>query len=70
MDRVIDRNEVFDQLMVIRDSGVVNMFGAGPVLAQLYHYDQRVARKLLADWIETCKDGESATWRKRFVEKV
>ena len=40
-------------LTALRDSGVTNMFGAGPYLAAEFDLDKREARKILASWMES-----------------
>ena len=35
----------------LRRSGVVNMFGAAPYLADEFDLDEREARRILADWM-------------------
>ena len=37
----------------LRDSGVVNMFGAGPFLQYLFGLNRKQANELLAYWMDT-----------------
>ena len=37
----------------LRDSGVVNMFGAAPYIREAFSVDRRTATKLLTYWMET-----------------
>jgi len=43
--------EYFQYLDVLRESGVTNMFGAGPYLQQAFDLDRREARKVLSEWM-------------------
>ena len=36
----------------LRRSGVVNMFGATPVLAKHFDLDEKEARRILSDWVQ------------------
>ena len=40
----------------LRDSGITNMFGAGPFLQYLFGLDRKQAHELLAHWMETYSD--------------
>lgn len=46
-----DRQQHFDYLEALRDTGAVNMFGAGPYLAEAFGLTPAEARKSLADWM-------------------
>jgi len=43
--------EHIDYLNALRDSGVTNMFGAHPYLAERFEIDQRDAKRLLMQWM-------------------
>lgn len=44
----------YEYLDGLRESGVTNMFGAAPYLLNQFHeLDKALARKVLADWMET-----------------
>ena len=42
-----------DFLVALRDSGVTNMFGAGPYLQAEFGLDKREAREILANWMRS-----------------
>lgn len=43
----------YDFLIDLRDSGVTNMWGAAPYLAEAFGMSNREAGKILIAWIET-----------------
>lgn len=45
--------EYFDYLVELRDSGVTNMWGAAPFLAERFGLSGQEASKVLVDWIES-----------------
>ena len=47
------RNEYFAYLNNLRDSGVTNMFGAGPYLQQAFGLTKYEARDILIQWMES-----------------
>ena len=47
------RNEYFEYLNNLRDSGVTNMFGAGPYLQQAFGLTKYEARDILIQWMES-----------------
>jgi len=49
----IDKEEVFNFLDALRESGVTNMFGASPYIAKEFEVDSEQSRKLLVEWMET-----------------
>jgi hypothetical protein len=46
-------HEMFIWLDDLRDSGLVNIFGASPLLAEAFTLDAPVARKVWAAWSKT-----------------
>jgi len=48
-------NEYFEYLVELRDSGVTNMFGAGPYLQREFGLTRNEARDILIKWIESFK---------------
>lgn len=44
--------EVFRFLDVVRESGSINMMGAGSVLTEMYGFDKTTARAFLSAWME------------------
>jgi len=47
--------EYFAYLELLRDSGVTNMFGAGPYLEEAFDLSRSEARKVLSSWMESYK---------------
>jgi len=52
----VDVNAVMIFLDVVRETGKVNMFGAGPYIAKQFKVTDRDSRKLLAHWMDTFRD--------------
>ena len=50
-----DIKEYFDYLVSLRDSGVTNMFGAGPYLEREFGLSRYEAKDILLEWIESFK---------------
>jgi len=49
----------FSYLNRLRESGVVNMFGAGEYLEMNYEMDKRTARKVLLEWMAWVSENPS-----------
>jgi hypothetical protein len=49
----IDKEEMFEYLNTLRETGVTNMFGAGPYLQQAFGVDRREAKNILLEWMKT-----------------
>jgi len=49
----IDKEEMFEYLNTLRETGVTNMFGAGPYLQQAFDIDRREAKNILLEWMKT-----------------
>ena len=49
----LDKEEMFEYLDVLRETGVTNMFGAGPYLQQAFGVDRREAKNILLEWMKT-----------------
>ena len=45
--------KVFDYLDNLRDSGITNMFGAGPYIESTFRTKKRVSRVILAAWMNS-----------------
>ena len=45
-------NEYYGYLNALRDSGVVNMFGAGPYLQEQFGLSRSEARTIVIAWME------------------
>jgi len=52
-DMDLMKDDVFDYLDDLRDSGVTNMFGAGPYLEKAFDLNKKEARFLLTEWMRT-----------------
>ena len=50
--------EMFTYLDDLRDSGITNMFGAAPYLAQAFDIDKRAAREVLSKWMKSFNESE------------
>lgn len=48
-------DEYYDYLDALRDSGVVNMFGAGAYLQDRFELSKQEARDILFAWMEQYK---------------
>jgi len=44
---------IFEYLDDLRESGVVNMFGAGPYLQEQFGLDRHTAKRYVLAWMET-----------------
>lgn len=49
----MDKEMVFEFLDNLRESGAINMFGAGPYVQDAFGLDRREARDLVLEWMET-----------------
>lgn len=49
----MDKEAVFEYLDALRESGTINMFGAGPYVQEAFGLDRRDARDLVIEWMET-----------------
>ena len=45
--------EYFEYLNTLRETGVTNMFGAGPYLQQAFGLTRHEARKVLGEWMNS-----------------
>lgn len=50
------KDDVFNYLEDLRESGDTNMFGAVPYIQEQFQIDKYVAKKFLLDWIESYKN--------------
>ena len=46
-----DMKEYFEYLDVLRESGVTNMFGAGPYIQEEFGLDKHEAREIVIAWM-------------------
>ena len=50
-----DREECFGYLDALRESGLVNMYGAAPHVACTFGIDIKTARSVVSDWMKNFK---------------
>lgn len=55
------RDEVFEYLDTLRESGVTNMFGATPYLMEEFGFDKREASRWLTEWMQTFSERHNRT---------
>ena len=48
-----DLETYFAFLDIIRETGQINMFGAAPVLQEVYGLTRQESRKILLEWMDT-----------------
>jgi hypothetical protein len=49
----MDKEEIFEYLDELRESGVTNMWGAGPYVEDEFELGRREAGELVGEWMET-----------------
>lgn len=58
----VNKEEVFRFLDSVRESGVINMFGAAPYVQESFDVSRNEAKTLLLEWMDTfaerMKNGE------------
>jgi hypothetical protein len=47
------KNDMFDFLDAVRESGAVNMFEGGRLIQEEYGLDRHEARDILVEWMKT-----------------
>lgn len=50
---MINKEDVFEYLDELRESGITNMFGAAPYVAEEFNIEKEEARKYLTEWMES-----------------
>ena len=50
------QEDYFDYLVELRDSGVTNMWGAGPYLEDEFDLSKSEAKEVLASWIKSFEE--------------
>lgn len=60
-----DQNEVNEFLDTLRESGAVNMFSAGPYVAEEFMVDRREAKVFVMEWMRTFGEREPAAQPRR-----
>jgi len=58
MKQSILTQEHHDYLLALRDSGVVNMWGATPYIEDRFGVTQQEAKAILIEWIQSFKEKE------------
>jgi len=58
MNQSILTQEHHDYLLALRDSGVVNMWGATPYIEDRFDVTQQEAKAILIEWIQSFKEKE------------
>jgi hypothetical protein len=48
----IEKQEMFEYLDTLRESGVVNMFGATPYVQEAFDLKKAEAKQILKEWME------------------
>jgi hypothetical protein len=57
----MNKEEIFTYLKDLRDSGAINMFGAGSYLEDDLGLTRREAKEVLLEWFESFKTQEKTT---------
>jgi len=48
----LEKEEMFDYLDTLRETGVVNMFGATPYVQEAFDLTKQEAKAILKEWME------------------
>ena len=56
----VNKDEVFVYLDDLRESGITNMWGAGPYIQTEFEIDNIEARDLVLEWMETFEERHPA----------
>ena len=57
-------NNYYETLEVIRKSGITNMFGSAPYLAEYCNIDLELAKDILCSWIDNYDElNKKLSWR-------
>jgi hypothetical protein len=57
---MMNKEEYFVYLDDIRESGAINMFGAGPYLQDAFGLSRYEARDILVEWMDTFAERQKA----------
>ena len=49
-----EKENIFDYLEDLRDSGQINMFGASPYIVEAFGLNKYQAREILSEWMHSC----------------
>lgn len=52
----VNKDEVFVYLDGLRESGITNMWGAGPYIQTEFEIDNNEARELVLEWMKTFEE--------------
>ena len=55
-----NRETLFEYLNALRDSGVTNMFGAGPYLQEAFGLSRYEAKDVVLAWMQTFRDRQKS----------
>ena len=55
-----NRETLFEYLDALRDSGVTNMFGAGPYLQEAFGLNRYEAKDVVLAWMQTFRDRQKS----------
>ena len=55
-----NRETLFEYLDALRDSGVTNMFGAGPYLQEAFGLSRYEAKDVVLAWMQTFRDRQKS----------
>lgn len=64
----VNREEVYNFLDNLRDSGITNMFGAVPFISEMFEVSSETAKQLLKSWMETYSERKANTQKRRESE--
>lgn len=53
MEFTVDKEKVFTYLDNLRESGITNMFGSAPYVAEEFDVNIQEARELVSEWMRT-----------------
>ena len=59
-DTEMDKETVFEYLDDLRESGVTNMYGAGPYVQREFGLGRRKTEDLVVEWMETFEERHPA----------
>ena len=52
------KEDMFEFLNTLKESGQINMFGAAPVLVDVFGINKFEAREVLADWMKSFEESK------------
>ena len=58
-----EKENIFDYLEDLRDSGQINMFGASPYIVEAFGLNKYQAREILSEWMHGCECEENWLWQ-------